>query len=245
MIVDFETAKSEFATILKRMVADRINASKRCLLDDWIETISSSELKDLAFSFSPREFDDYYNEDEIVFSKTFYFYGGQYLRQCCSPGGDSIAGKRCIPIGGVDGADEFLYMTDSPNLNVALLHHEDVFLAEDLDTVVVESTSGLEISLQQFVDLLRPQTNFAKFTAIADASKWLIVEDLGGCVRYEINLTDHSNDGEKSFASSADSEAFFFDMIQKGCATTRLSILDCSPHLRGRIEAILNLGADT
>jgi hypothetical protein len=236
---DFESTKSEFAAALERLILKRGNDSDHSLLDDWIEVISPMGITALDFSFDPRALHDFYTKDEIVFSKTFYFYDAEYLRECCSPGDDCLAGKHCIPIGGVDGADEFIYVSDNLELGIASLHHEDAFSARDLDTEVAERASRLGVSLPRFVELLAPQTSLAKFSATQDASKWMVVENLGTKVRYEINLSEKWDVGERTFGSSSESEAFFFNLIRKGCARTSLSILYCPRHLQRRIEEIL------
>lgn len=238
---NFESTKAKFLDAFERFLWKRRNNLERSLLDDWVELLSSTGIKSLNFSFDPREVCDYYSPDEVVFSSLFYFHDPDYLRECCSPGPDCLAGKHCIPIGGVDCADELVYLSADPKLGIAHLHRvDDVFPASDLDAVFAEAASRLNMSLQRFVGLLRPQTNLAKFSTSRDASKWLVVEGLGSKVRYQIHLSEKWDVGERSFHSSAESEEFFFDLIRRGLAMSDLSLLDCSTHLRGRIETILN-----
>ncbi len=238
-MTDFESTKAEFSLAVDRLVADRTNSVGRNLLDDWISILSADGMTTLSFSFDPREIDDWYNDDEVVFSKTFCFYKELYLRQCCSPGPDCVAGTQCIPVGGVDGADEFLFITDTPSFKIAVLHHDNVFLADQLDTVVLEKSERLNVPLTRFLRLLQPETCLAKFMASNDASKWLVVEQIGHTIRYEFNLSAEWDDGEQAFPSVDESEAFFFDLIKRGCATTGLSILSCSPRIREQVERIL------
>lgn len=87
--------------------------------------------------------------------------------------------------------------------------------------------------------MLQPETRLAKFMVSNDASKWLVVEQIGPLVRYEFNLSADWDEGEQKFQSVTESEAFFFDLIARGCATTRLSILSCSPQIRAQVETVL------
>jgi hypothetical protein len=239
-MTDFESAKAEFLAAVEHFLWERRNGSRRGLLGDWVGLLSRTGFSSLDFSFSPRELHDHYSSDEVVFSSTFDFHDPDYLRECCSPGSDCLAGKRCIPIGGVDGADGFIYLSEDVELRIAHLHHDDVFSASDLDAVVAEEASRLKVSLQAFVGFLRPQTKLAKLSASLDASKWLVVENVGTLVRYEIHLSEDWDVGERSFHGLPESEEFFFELIRGGCATMELSLLHCSPHIRQRIEAILS-----
>lgn len=247
-MTDFECTKAKFAASLERLVSERGIDSKRSLIDDWIDVLSRSGIAAFDFSFSPRDLDDYYSDDEIVFSSTFYFYDPEYLRECCSPGDDCLAGKHCIPIGGVNGADEFIYVSDNLELGIAHLHRDDAFAAMDhiargraldLDAKVAATASRLKMPLPRFVGLLRPQTDLVKLFPRHDASQWLVVENLGTRVRYEIKLSGYGDHGEQSFDTASESERFFFNLIQNGAATTTLSILDCPAHLEKRIKQIL------
>ena len=239
MMTDFHTTRTKFSFAVDRVFADRPNSAVGTLLDNWASTLSAADVATLACSFNPREIDNQYDENEVVFSKTFRFYSESELRQCCSPGPDCIAGTLCIPIGDVDGGDEFLFMTDTPSLKIAVLHHDDVYLADELDTVVLEKSERLNVPITRFIELLKPETCLAKFIASTDASKWLVVEQTGHSVRFECNLSHDSEDGEQEFSSVDASEAFFFDVIKRGRATTRLSILSCSPKIRQQVEMIL------
>jgi len=239
-MTDFQTIKVEFSLAVDRALTDRANSAERSLLDDWVSTLSAVDVATLkCSSFDPREIDNWFNDNEVVFSKTFHLCNESDLRQCCSPGPHCRAGSHCIPIGGVDGGDEFLFVTDTPSFKIAVLHHDDVYLANELDAVVLEKSERLNVPITRFLELLRPETCFAKFMASNDASKWLVVEQIGQSVRYEFNLSPDWDDGEQQFQSVDESEAFFFDMIKKGCATTGLSILSCSPQIREQIETIL------
>jgi hypothetical protein len=239
-MTDFESTKAEFEAELKRLITKRAHDSKHNLLDDWIEALSPTGITNLRFSFDPRELHDDYAKDEIVFSKRFSFYDADYLRQCCSPGDDCLAGKHCVPIGGVDFADEFIYISDNLKLGIAQLHRDDVFSALDLDREVAKRASRLKVSLPRFLKILVPLTNLAILTVNRDASKWLVVENLGTKVRYQMHLPGKEDEGERSFLSSSESEAFFFRLIQQGRATASLSIMYCPEHLQQRIEEILN-----
>jgi hypothetical protein len=70
----FDTTKAEFNTALERLLALRSHDPRRILLEDWVHTLSSTEITTLDFSFDPRALSDHYSDDEIVFSKTFSFY---------------------------------------------------------------------------------------------------------------------------------------------------------------------------
>jgi hypothetical protein len=241
-MVDFEATKASFEAALKRLISRRDKNSKHSLLDDWIEAVSPTGISSLSFSFSPRDLYDNYLNDEVVFSKSFYFYDAAYLRECCTPGDDCLAGKRSIPIGGVDGADEFVYVSGNLRLGIAPLHRDDVFEAfrsSGLDKLVEKTASRLETSLTRFVRLLAPETDIVRFSVTRDASRWLLVENLGRKVRYEINLSENWEAGERAFDSLSVSEAFFYSLIEQSCATTDLSILACPPNLQQRIEGIL------
>jgi hypothetical protein len=239
-MTDFESTKAVFEAALERLITKRAHDRKHSLLDDWIEAVSAAGITTLRFSFDPRELHNYYAEDQIVFSKRFFFYDADYLRECCSPGDDCLAGKRSIPIGGINFADEFIYITNNLNLGIAQLHRDDVFSALDLDREVEESASQLKVSLPRFLKILAPITNLAILTVNSDASKWLVVENLGNKVRYQIHLPGKVDEGERPFLSSAESEEFFFRLIQQGRATASLSILYCPQHLQQRIQEILN-----
>jgi hypothetical protein len=238
-MTDLESAKARCADACERLVRGFHVQPGPSLLDAWIELLAKTGILSHRFSFNPREMHDYYSPDEAVFSKTFDFYGPAYLRECCSPGPDCLAGKHCIPIGGVDGASEFIYISENLALGIAHLHRDDVFSASDLDAVVTEDASRLNFPLVRFVQHLAPPTNFATLGPPHDASKWLRVEDLGTKVRYEINLSGDWNIGERSFAGPMESEEFFFDLIRQGRAVTDLTIVVCSQHLRRRIETLL------
>ncbi|MEM9214154.1 MAG: hypothetical protein AAGD25_07370 [Cyanobacteria bacterium P01_F01_bin.150] len=122
---------------------------------------------------------------------------------------------------------------------IAILHHDDVYLADELDAVVLERSKLLTVPLTHFLELFQMETCLAKFMASNDASRWLIVEHNGQSIRYEFNLSPNWDDGEQAFQSVDQSEAFFFDMIRRGCATIELSILSCSPQIREQVETIL------
>jgi len=240
-MTDHEAAKAGFADAVGRLVRERYNQPRFGLLDDWIELLLRTGVSALNFSFDPREMDDSYSHGDVVFSQTFFFYDPVYLRECCSPGPDCLAGKHSFPIGGVDGASEFIYVPENLELGIAHLYREDVFSALDLDAVVAENAARLNISLQRFIQLLAPPTNLVKLAATRDASKWLVVEDLGSRVRYEINLSGSSDVGERAFHSPSESDGFFIDLIRRGCAIADLTILECPPHLRQRIESLLGV----
>jgi hypothetical protein len=114
-----------------------------------------------------------------------------------------------------------------------------VFLADDLDAVVEATATRLGKPLTAFVDCLIPPTNLVKLSARDDASKWLVVEDLGSLVRYEINLDTEWKQDTREFRSAKESAGFFFEIIQQGMNIANLSILACPSHLRQRIESML------
>lgn len=240
-MTDFESAKAKVNATVELFLRNRADHPARGLFDNWVDALSRTEFSALGFSFDPRDLHGHYPPDEVVFSSTFHLFEPAYLRQCCSPGADCLAGKRCIPIGSVDGADGFVYISEDSELGIAHLHHDDVYTASDLDGVVTDNSSRLELPLQTFFNLLRPPTNLAKLAPRLDGSKWLVVEDLGTKVRYEIHLSDEWDVGERQFHTPHESEEFFFELIRRGCATSRLSLLYCSPHLEQRVEAMLNL----
>ena len=238
-MTDIESIKTELALVLNRVLAERAESKTRNVIEDWSTILALTRVDTARFSFSQREIDNSYSDDEIVFSKTVDFFGDSYLQECCTPGSDCLAGSRCIPIAGVDGADEFLFITNTPNLDVTILHHDDVYVADDLDKIVHEKAERTELPLLQFLEILQPETTLAKFMASTNASKWLVVEQNGKLVRYEFNLTAEWDDGEQSFNTTDEAETFFFDTIRRGVASTALSIISCSSVIHQQVETII------
>ena len=236
---ELEKAKRELATRIERLISRRQGTdAESSLLIDWVHTVKNTRIEEFEFSFDPRAIHDHDAGDEMVFSKAFSFYGDSFLEENCRAG-SHLARENCMPIGSVDGDDEFIYICNDLSRGIALLHHDDVFLADDLDAVVYDSAARLETSLTAFVDCLKPPARLAKFLATGDASKWLVVEDLGSVVRYEMNLDDNWRDGEQAFDSETESEEYFYRVIERGLEIARLSVLQCSPSVWNRVESLL------
>jgi hypothetical protein len=118
-MADFEKTKTDFIGVVNQLLQTRSAASDRNLLKDWTSILAVTSICELDFSFDPRSIHNYYSEDELVFSDEFYFYGAEYLEECCRPGDDCLAGNSCIPIGGVNGADEFIYICNDLDKGIA------------------------------------------------------------------------------------------------------------------------------
>jgi hypothetical protein len=116
-----------------------------------------------------------------------------------------------------------------------------VFSAKDLDELVEREAIQQGTSIVHFIDCLFPQTKLARFSAHKDASKWLVVENLGYKVRYEMSLGKDSRAETREFQSSHDATAFFFDVIRQGTKVKQLSLISCPKDLTSQIELLIRI----
>ena len=71
---------------------------------------------------------------------------------------EGLGGDRSFLIGWLDGNghDDAILMCNAPERCVAILNHEDVFAARDLDALVAETADREVLPIMRFVELLRP-----------------------------------------------------------------------------------------
>ncbi len=67
-----------------------------------------------------------------------------------------IGGESSFLIGWFEGGghDDFVFLSTKLREGVAIIHHDDVFAAKDVDMVVQESITGLRLHLERLVELL-------------------------------------------------------------------------------------------
>ena len=138
---DFHSTIAAFQDSLQQMKSRRGTKRRGGILQDWLHALAPESVTALNLAFDPRDIDDYFGEDELVFRKRLFFFDKESLKQHCAAGPDCLAGDNCIPVGGVTDSEELLFVTSC--LNVAILHHDEVFAAEDLDAIVDAHASDL------------------------------------------------------------------------------------------------------
>lgn len=177
--------------------------------------------------------------DEDVLSRSFDFYTSEYIKELCTPGDDCICGKATMPVGGVDGDDEFAFVTTDLSEGIVILHHDDVFLADDLDSVVREGLEAFGTDIGDFVRSLAEQPEYARFSIDRHGGQWLLLKRTANTVKFEKTLTSGTETFEKTLDSEALAHQWLMDIIHDNSKQHSLSSLGCSRHLMHDVYAAI------
>jgi len=236
----FEKQKAELIARVQRLQNRKHTSGISSLLNEWCDVYDEQPFCKLQTSFDPRQFYDYYTDDELVFCGEFDFWDSKYLRECCSPGSDCLAGKRCFPIGGAYNADKFVYICNDLSLGIAIVHHDDAFCAEDLDDEVETVASNTDVKLARFVDSLIPRTEKTILGVDRDGRYWMILEKRDKTVRCQMNMKE-SWEEEQSFETHEAAREYYLQLIRE-CRkkNNKLTIVSCPHNLTSVISSLID-----
>jgi len=216
-MIPFEEERSDFLrTVMPLMLRDNLKVTnKDDLLQEWMEIVTTHPFCRRRFSWaatdlnSPAKYDDYGMHETFKFLTDFRYIACE--RE--NADSDCLSGIRCFPIG-EEKIDLLWVHLDSRK--IGFLHEDDARMSEDIDAEILDRASHASRTLDEFVAVLKPELLHAVLSDANDASRYLMIEVDGLCVKYSSDIVEKgesSSDAEHSFESNELAQEFFFSYI--------------------------------
>ena len=151
----YEFAKREVLSQLDDVLITSSGVNVEKALDIWAG-FSKAKFFEYLHKFDPAaiypsifEDDDERGEFELDLYDSEYLYKARKEKDV-----EGLGGKNSFIIGGVNGADELVFVTKELDRGVSIMHHDNVFLAKDLDTSIEKNISYLKCPILKLFQAL-------------------------------------------------------------------------------------------
>ena len=156
---DFESAKREALAALPALAGATQGLGVEQVLEAWIR-FASTPFFCFFHRFDPRTVLPHLEADDEIGDGGYELdlYDPEYLTEAWEERAEEgLGGQRSFLIGGINGADELVFVSSRLAAGVAILSHDDVFCADDLDASIDGNIAYLNCSLERLFGLLEPR----------------------------------------------------------------------------------------